>query len=114
MTRSQSPSRAYIAFLFVLSAVLVLGIVQWSFLPLLLQSGPGTTGSVLEFSPSHTSKFAAPFKALSADRWIPCLVPASITLPETARIAVRVPNVRDSGYVDFHLTHRAPRAPPSA
>jgi hypothetical protein len=98
----------------VLAAVLVLGIVQWSFLPVLNQNGAGSAGSLLEFSASHTSKFAAPFKALHGDGWIPCFVQTRINLERAAFTNVRLADAPIASQRDFSLTHRPLRAPPSA
>ena len=40
----------------ILSAVLVLGIIQWSFLPFLVQNGPVYGGSVVEMLAGHTCR----------------------------------------------------------
>jgi hypothetical protein len=104
----------YVACLFVLAAVLVLGIVQWSFLPVLIQNGPNTAGVALEFSASHTSKFAAPFKALHGDGWIPCLVQTRINVQRAVHTNVRPADAPIASQCDFSLTHRPLRAPPSA
>jgi hypothetical protein len=114
MTPQRSLSRLYVACLFVLAAVLVLGIVQWSFLPVLNQNGPGTAGTALEFSASHTSKFAAPFKALHGDGWIPRLIQTRINLQRAAFANVRPADAPTTSQCDFSLTHRPLRAPPSA
>ena len=114
MIPQRSLSRLYVACLFVLAAVLVLGIVQWSFLPVLIQNGPNTAGVALEFSASHTSKFAAPFKALHGDGWVPCLVQTRINLKRPAFTNVRLADAPITSQCDFSLTHRPLRAPPSA
>ena len=50
MNPKRTTSRRYVACLLLLSGVLVLGIVQWSFLPILIQNGPvgehGRSGNV--------------------------------------------------------------------
>jgi hypothetical protein len=112
MSVDRSPDRPYVAFLLV--GVLILGIVQWSFLPLLIQNAPGTTRAVLEFSTSHTSKFAAPFKALHGDGPAPFLVLSKITVTQVESAIVRMPEAPVSGPDRFSLTHRPLRAPPSA
>lgn len=63
-----------------LSAVLILGIVQWSFLPVLIQGISLPSRVSIEVSPGHSSKFAAPFKCLSGtiDYLQSCLKPASL------------------------------------
>jgi hypothetical protein len=114
MIPQRSISRLYVACLFVLAAVLVLGIVQWSFLPVLIQNGPSSAGAALEFSISHTSKFAAPFKALHGDGRIPCLVRTRINAQRVALTNVRLDDAPIASQRDFSLTHRPLRAPPSA
>jgi len=114
MNSKQSTSRRYLACLLLLSGVLVLGIIQWSFLPILIQNGPTGTTAVLELSASHTSKFAAPFKCLFVDGLNPCLVQSRITVRRIASRIVRLPDAPISGQDDFSLTHRPLRAPPSA
>lgn len=114
MIPQRSLSLLRVACLLLVAAVLVLGIVQWSFLPVLNQNGPGTAGTVLEFSASHTSKFAAPFKALHGDGWIPCLVQTRINIQRAAFTNVRLADAPATSQCDFALTHRPFRAPPSA
>lgn len=110
----RSLTRLYVACLLLLAAVLVLGIVQWSFLPVLNQNGPSAAGSVLEFSASHTSKFAAPFKALHGDGWVPCLVQTRVKVKGVGFTNLRLPDAPVISRCDFSLTHRPLRAPPSA
>src|ERR1039457_934820 len=98
----------------ILSAVLVLGIVQWSFLPILIQSGPLPGRAVLEVSNNHTSKFAAPFKCFSGDSLKPCFSRARISTPGITptffhRSEESVPDLDD-----LFFSHRQSRAPPSA
>ncbi len=114
MNSKRSPSRRYFVCLLLLSGVLVLGIVQWSFLPILIQNGPVGSTAVLELSAGHTSKFAAPFKCLFGDGLNPCLVQSRITVRRIASRIVRLPEAPISGQDDFSLTHRPLRAPPSA
>jgi hypothetical protein len=114
MMPKRSIGRGYATCLLLLSVVLVLGIVQWSFLPLLMQNGPTSNAPVLEFSAGHTSKFAAPFKALFGDGSNSYLVPLRITLRREARRIVRLPEAPISSPDDFSLAHRPVRAPPAA
>jgi hypothetical protein len=114
MNPNRIPSRRYIALLLLLSGVLVLGIVQWSFLPILIQNGPVGSAAVLEMSSGHASKFAAPFKCLFSDGLRPCLVHSRITV---RRAASRIPHPLEapiSGKDDFFLSYHPLRAPPSA
>jgi hypothetical protein len=97
-----------------LSGVLVLGIVQWSFLPILIQNGPIGSASVLEMSAGHSSKFAAPFKCLFGDGLGPCLVQTRIAI---RRIAAGIPLPLEAalpGKDEFSLSYHPLRAPPSA
>jgi hypothetical protein len=117
MIPKRSLSRLQVACLF-LSGVLVLGIVQWSFLPLLVQSAPAIGRTTLEVESGHTAKFAAPFKALVGDLFgdgiDACVVPSAINLQRAESRIVRVPDAPNSTQADFSLTHRPLRAPPSA
>jgi hypothetical protein len=98
----------------ILSAVLILGIVQWSFLPILIQSAPLPGKAVLEVSTSHTSKFAAPFKCFSGDSLKPCLSRARISTPRiTPSFFHRSEEPAPDRDVLF-FSHRQLRAPPSA
>ena len=65
----------------ILAIVLVFGIVQWSFLPILVQSAPAGSGSFLEASNSHTSKFAAPFKCLLGSFDKSCIGQTGLSAP---------------------------------
>src|SRR5579863_2034926 len=114
MKPKRTPSRRFVMCLLLLSGVLVLGIVQWSFLPILIQDGPSASAAVLELSASHSSKFAAPFKCLFVNGLNPCIVQSRITMRRMASRIVRLPDAPASGQNDFSLTHRPLRAPPSA
>jgi hypothetical protein len=59
MNPKRFTSPRYVAGLLLLSGVLILGIVQWSFLPILIQNGPVAGTAVLEVPAGHSSKFAA-------------------------------------------------------
>jgi hypothetical protein len=114
MNPERTPSRRYVVCLLLLSGILVLGIVQWSFLPILIQNGPGTSAAVLEMSAGHSSKFAAPFKCLFGDGLSPCLVQSRITLRRIASRIPRPPEAPIFGKDDFFLSYHPLRAPPSA
>lgn len=106
-------TRRYIVCLMAVSAVLVLGIVQWSFLPILIQNGPIGSSGMLEIS-GHSSKFAAPFKCLYGDGLRPCVVQSRITV---RRIVFRIllpPEAEISGQQEAFLSCLPLRAPPSA
>ena len=107
-------SRRYVACLLLLSSVLILGIIQWSFLPILIQNGPVGSAAILEVSAGHSSKFAAPFKCLFGDGLRPCLVLSRITVRRDASRIVHFPEALVSGQDDFSLSYHPLRAPPSA
>ena len=114
MKPSRTSRRAPAAALVLLSAILFLGIVQWSFLPILIQNGPVGNAAVLEITAGHSAKFAAPFKGLFSEGLNPCLAPTRITVWRLVSGIVRLPDAPVSGQDDFSLTHRFLRAPPSA
>jgi len=92
------------------SAVLILGIVQWSFLPVLMQGISLPSRVSIEVSAGHSSKFAAPFKYLSGtiDYLQSCLKPASL--------GVSLPPVsfsRRSGEPFFSHDDQVPPSPPT-
>ena len=114
MNPKRTSSRRYLACLLLLSGVLVLGIVQWSFLPILIQNGPVGTSAVLEMSAGHSSKFAAPFKCLFGGGLKPCLVRSRITVRRIASRIPHPPEAQFSGADVFFLSYHPLRAPPSA
>ena len=96
-----------------LSAVLVLGLVQWSFLPLLIQNTELSGGSFLVVSNGHTSKFAAPFKCFLTDASSPVIAEYRLSI---TRISVKFTNRQDepsSDWDDHVLSLRQFRSPPS-
>jgi len=106
-------TRRYVICLSLLMGVLVLGIVQWSFLPILIQNG-SVGGASLEMSAGHSSKFAAPFKFLFGDSLQPCVVGARITVRRvTSRISL-VAEVVVYLSDDLFLSSHHLRAPPTA
>jgi hypothetical protein len=114
MNRLLTSRRPFAAGLVLLSAILFLGIVQWSFLPILIQNGPVGNAAVLEMTAGHSAKFVAPFKGLFGGGLNPYLVPTRITVRRFESGIVRLPDAPVSGQDDFSLTHRPLRAPPSA
>jgi hypothetical protein len=114
-----NPGRAttrQLATCLVLSAVLILGIVQWSFLPVLIQSISLSSRASIEVSPGHSSKFAAPFKCLSGtfDYLQSCLKPASLGVPLPPVSFSRQSDEPSVRHDDQVFPHRRPRSPPSA
>jgi hypothetical protein len=113
MTPQRATTRRYAACLLVLSGVLVLGIIQWSFLPILIQNGPVGSSAILEMSAGHSSKFAAPFKFLFGDGLNPCLPQSRITVQRVTFRIAHIPEVQISGQDIFFLSYHPLRAPPS-
>ena len=113
MNPERPTTRRYIACLLALAAVLVLGIIQWSFLPILIQNGPVGSSAVLEISAGHSSKFAAPFKCLLGDGQRPCVPQARITVGSVASRILHPPEARICGQDVFFLSYHPLRAPPS-
>jgi hypothetical protein len=99
-----------------LSAVLMLGIVQWSFLPVLIQGSSMPSRTSIEISPGHSSKFAAPFKCLSAasDCLQTCLKPASLDVPLPRVLFSRPSGEPSFRHDDQFVSDRRLRSPPSA
>jgi hypothetical protein len=98
----------------ILSGVLILGIIQWSFLPVLMQNAPISSRAILEISPGHSSKFAAPFKGLLIDFLGPHLTPSRVTTPlNAAGVLYRSeePSIKQDNQF---FSHRQLRSPPSA
>jgi hypothetical protein len=107
------PNRFYLICLSLLMVVLVLGIVQWSFLPILIQNGP-ISGPSLEMSAGHSSKFAAPFKFLFSDGLQPCIVLSRITVRQITSAIFIVRDVPTYRSDELHLSSHLLRAPPTA
>jgi hypothetical protein len=99
-----------------LSAVLILGIVQWSFLPVLIESVSLQGRASIELSPGHSSKFAAPFKCLSGtiDYLQSCLKLASLGVPIPPVTFSRQSDEPSFMRDDQVFPHRRLRSPPSA
>ena len=114
MNMKRSTSRRYLACYLLLSGVLVLGIVQWSFLPILIQNGPVGSAAALEMSAGHSSKFAAPFKCLFGDGLKPCLVQSRITVRRFVSRIPRPPEAPIAGKDELFISYHPLRAPPSA
>jgi hypothetical protein len=97
-----------------LSAVLILGIIQWSFLPVLIQNPSSSGRPAVEVSPSHSAKFAAPSKFLLGDFLQPCLQQASLSAPQTPLKYFYQREETSFARDDQFLPHRQLRSPPSA
>jgi hypothetical protein len=113
MTPQRATTRRYAACLLVLSGVLVLGIIQWSFLPILIQNGPVGSSAILEMSAGHSSKFAAPFKCLFGDGLRPCVPQSRMMVRRVAFRIVVTPEAQIFGQDVFFLSYHPLRAPPS-
>lgn len=100
-------------FCLILTIVMFLGLVQWSFLPLLTDYGLPSSGAVLAISAGHPSKFAAPFKCLFGDPLNACLPPSTVSVPMvTATFLHRIEERASSRDTRF-FSHPQLRAPPS-
>jgi hypothetical protein len=112
MNQAHAKNRSW-SFCLVFMLVLILGLMQWSILPLLIDGGVSSSNSVLVISAGHTSKFAAPFKCLFADSLSPCLPRSEVSVPMfTVSFFHRneePPAHRDARF----FSHRQLRAPPS-
>ena len=97
----------------ILSVVLVLGIVQWSFLPILIQNGPVANYSVFEVSGGHSAKFAAPYPGFFGDALRPVVTDARLAPPQTTTIRYRLPADYVRPQDDIFFAERQLRAPPS-
>jgi hypothetical protein len=112
MNPDHTKNRRFLFFLLI-SAVLFLGLVQWSFLPLLIDSGLPSQQVVLSVSSGHTSKFAAPFKGLFADSVSPCLLRYGFTVPVITVSFFHRFEEQPASWDDRFFSHRQYRAPPS-
>ncbi len=100
------------AFCLILMVVLFLGLVQWSFLPLMTENGLPSSSAVLSISAGHTSKFAAPFKCLFGDPLNTCVLPSGVSLPMVAASLFHRLEEPPSSRSDRFFSHRQLRAPP--
>jgi hypothetical protein len=112
-----NPGRAttrQLAACLLLSAVLILGIVQWSFLPVLIQS-PTLSGRIaVDVSPGHISKFAAPSKFLLGNFLRPCLKLAIVGAVQASACFFYQPEEPSFMRDDRFFSHRQLRSPPFA
>ena len=97
-----------------LSVVLILGIVQWSFLPVLIQNPSSSGRAAVEVSPGHSAKFAAPSKFLLGDFLYPCLQQAGFTVPRTPLKYFYQREETSFARDDQFFPHRQLRSPPIA
>jgi hypothetical protein len=68
-------------FCLILTIVLFLGLVQWSFLPLLVGNAMPARYTVLSMAEGHPAKFVAPFRCLFADSLTSCLPASGVYVP---------------------------------
>jgi hypothetical protein len=113
MKPNRPPNRWYLIGISLLLGVLVLGIVQWSFLPILIQNGP-VGGASLEMSARHSSKFAAPFKFLFGDGLQPCVVRTRTTPRRVTSGICLVAEVPVHRSEELFFSSHQLRAPPTA
>ncbi len=95
-------------------AVLVFGLVQWSFLPVLIQTDVQQGSLSLEAQTCHTAKFAAPFKYIFSDSLTACLVTVSVEVPQPSESAFQFPQYPSAIIHEQSVTERQLRSPPSA
>jgi hypothetical protein len=112
MISGRATNQSWVLCMF-LVAVLSIGIVQWSFLPVLIQCPSLGAARDLDASSYHTSKFAAPYKFLTVDSLQLCVLQTGIGAPEiVARIFPRPaepPYLQSSQF----SSERQLRSPPS-
>jgi hypothetical protein len=112
MNQNRIKSRRW-TFCLLLTLVLFLGLVQWSFLPLLIDSGMPASSAVMTMAAGHSSKFAAPFKFWFGEPISDCAPQSDDYVPIfTASLLQRVEqpvSTRD----DRFFSYRQLRAPPS-
>jgi hypothetical protein len=115
MDPSRSTTRQFTTCL-LLSVVLILGIVQWSFLPVLIQAASLAGRTTLVDSPGHSAKFAAPFKCLIGDFDYPqpCLKHARLALPSPPVSFLHPPEVPSLRQDDQNFSDHQLRSPPFA
>ena len=98
-----------------LSTVLILGIVQWSFLPILTRNQPLTRTTELGVSAGRTAKFAAPFNGLFDESLKPRAVKAVAVMVAPILSATFFPLLSEPSLSreDQVFSSRQLRSPPS-
>jgi hypothetical protein len=107
------PTNRQFAFCLILSAVLILGIVQWSFLPILIQNAPLASTTQFKVSPGHSAKFAAPFKGLFGESLKPREAQSIVVAPLIAENFFRLAAEPAPRLDDQFFSLRQLRSPPS-
>src|ERR1700704_1708658 len=99
-----------------LSGVLILGILQWSPLPVLIQDSSFLGRTAVEVSPGHSSKVAASFKSLIGNfgSLQTRLGKSSYTVPRPPVSFFRNPPESSFRQDDQLFRHRPLRSPPSS
>src|SRR5437879_6037272 len=105
-----NPGRAttpQLATCLLISGVLILGMVQWSFLPILIQDSSFSGRTAVEVSPGHSSKFAASFKSLIGKFGSPqrCLGKSSYAVPRPPVSFFGHPTEPSSRQHDLFFSH---------
>jgi hypothetical protein len=95
-------------------AVLVFGLVQWSFLPVLIQTDFQQGSPSLEAQNCHTAKFKAPFKHIFSDSSQAYVVTAQVSAPRAIEYFIRIPESPSAIIHAQSVTERQLRSPPSA
>jgi hypothetical protein len=108
------PTNRQFSYCLILSAVLILGIVQWSFLPVLIQSTSLASGTRVEISPGHSAKFAAPFKGLFEDSYKPGQTHSTVASPQAPASFFGIPKELNRTPNEQFFSNRQLRSPPSA
>src|ERR1700730_12681411 len=108
------PTTRHLTTCLLLSAVLILGIVQWSFLPVLIQDSSFSGRTAVDVSPGHSSKFAAPSKFLLGNFLRPCLKQANVATMQTSACFFYEPAESSFARDDRFFLQRQLRSPPSA
>src|SRR5271163_2928404 len=94
-------------------AVLVFGLVQWSFLPVLIQTDFPQGSPALEAQSYHTAKFAAPYKYIFGEATQAFLVTARVVLPRPIEDSVPILESASAIVHEQSVTERQLRSPPS-
>jgi hypothetical protein len=113
MNPSRSTTRQFATCL-LLSVVLILGIVQWSFLPVLIQNPSFSGRAAVEVSPGHSAKFAAPSKFQLGNFLQPGLKQANLAAIRTAPCYFYQPEEPTFTRDNQLFSSRQLRSPPSA
>jgi hypothetical protein len=95
-------------------AVLVFGLVQWSFLPVLIQTDFLQGNPSVEAQDLHTAKFAAPFKSIFADNAQSFLNITRVDVPPPPQVTIHFQQSALAIEQNQFSTQRQLRSPPSS